>query len=99
MNITGSIMLFCCVIFSTLLFAHENEQSTVLSPTNNPEFRELFQNEKYAQAEALYLKIEKTPDVYWIALLKLKQGQTDDAIRLLKDEISRQNSFQQKTNA
>jgi tetratricopeptide (TPR) repeat protein len=100
MKINNIILEIISIVFlSTTLWAQEQKKETISLPQiTNVEVMKLFQLEKYSEAEALYLKTEKT-NVYWIALFKMKQGKFNEAIELLKKEISKQQSQEQKDKA
>jgi tetratricopeptide (TPR) repeat protein len=88
-------------LFVTVLIADEKygEEHSVFPPIANETFRELFQQEKYVEAESIYLKTEKNPNPYWLALLKMKQGKKEEAINLLRKEISKNRTDDQKCDA
>jgi tetratricopeptide (TPR) repeat protein len=99
-NFIKNTILCFYFIFATLVFAEESENKKPESPflmssMTNAEVRELFQNEKYAEAESVYLKTAN-PNPFWLALLKLKQGNFDSAIKLLKEEIAKQKMKEDK---
>jgi tetratricopeptide (TPR) repeat protein len=84
------IAVLLLVLFSfSLSIALDDEVGFSLSIPQEigEEFKDLFQSEKYAEAEALYLKTVKEPDANWLTLLKMKQGQVEEGMEYLKKQI------------
>ena len=66
-NIIISFVLLVIFPFSVLVASgDETGFSLSVPPEIGEEFKALFQEEKYAEAEALYLKACKEPDVNWL---------------------------------
>ncbi|MDR3109018.1 MAG: hypothetical protein LBU65_04935 [Planctomycetaceae bacterium] len=102
MRFLSIIVLTVCIVVGVvmaLVAQSDSESASVaLSPMTNDKVRELFQKEKYAEAEVAYLKSGGT-DVYWFALFKGKQGKTTEAIAIIKNEIAKQETDKQKSDA
>jgi tetratricopeptide (TPR) repeat protein len=90
--------VFTCSSFSFAQEEVQGESEVNISPMRDSKIRELFQRGEYIEAESLYLKTEN-PDEYWIALFKMKQGKSVEAIELLKRQITKQETKEQKNNA
>jgi len=92
-NVALLVTLLLLCSFSALI-ALEEEAGLSLSvpPEIGDEFRSLFQAGKYAEAEALYLKACKDPDVNWLTILKMKQGKVEEGMESLKKEITQAKS-------
>ena|GEM_PF-5151682 len=82
----SALFIFCS--FSAII-ASDNEAgfSLTLLPEIGERFKEIFQAEKYAEAEALYLATVDQPDKNWLTLLKTKQGKIDEGMEYLKRGI------------
>jgi len=93
------VLLVLCP-FSVLIIADDTVRfSLSLPPEIAEEFRSLFQAEKYAEAETLYLKACKEPDINWLTLLKMKQGKVEEGMRYLRGEIVKANSNEERKTA
>jgi tetratricopeptide (TPR) repeat protein len=87
------LLFFLVIIFGSSSFCNEvSEFSMVMS---NENVRLLFQQGKYMEAEKVYAATQN-PDAFWLALLKMKQGNKAEGIDLLEGEIAKSTPDGQK---